>query len=470
MNSSEKQFIEKCKDPVYFCEKVLGVNLWIKQKQILWSIRDNPNTIVVSCNAGGKSFTMACATLWWLFTHKHSLVLTTAPTWRQVVSVLWAEIGRLYTQARVPLGGDFTQGQLKISDKWVALGLPSSEEVRFQGFHAEDILIIFDEAAGIDMPIYTAAAGNLTSKNSRFVLIGNPTSPSGAFYEYSKNPNWNKITISAFDSPAINEPDKYPYLVNAKWIKEREAEWGKDSPMYISRVLGQFPTEGEDTLIPLSWIEAATKRWTERSNKELLVSDHVYLGVDVARYGRDSSVVVTYQPNKVMSIRKHQGRDTVATTHLVTQECISAGSKLIRITIDDTAIGAGVTDNLKHAGYPAVGVNFSQKANNQRHFKRVRDEMYFSMREHFRSGDIAIPPNEALMAQLSGIKYKQIPGGNQIQIESKDEMLERGAQSPDEADALALCLYGAKRIVTARSVHNSQSSGGRSSYKDKQWY
>jgi len=351
METSEATLLQRCKDdPLFFCERVLGVTLWAKQAEIMWSIKDNPNTICVSCNAGGKSFVSACAALWWLYTHKGALVLTTAPTWRQVTSVLWAEIGRLWNNARVPLGGSFTQAKIQIDDKWMALGLPSSEEVRFQGFHAEDILIIFDEAAGIDPHIYTAASGNLTSRNSRWLLIGNPTSPTGMFYEYSKNPNWHKIQISAFDSPAIAYPEKFPFLVNAKWIAEREAEWGKSSPMYISRVLGRFPEEGEDTLIPMSWIDAAIRRWADKSNKELLVSEHVYLGVDVARYGRDSSVVVTYQPNKITGLRKHTGKDTTETVSLVTQECISAGPKLIRITVDDTAIGAGVCDSLKASG------------------------------------------------------------------------------------------------------------------------
>lgn len=473
MNTDERSFLIKCKeDPVFFCEKILGVNLWAKQKEILYSMRDNPNTIAVSCNAGGKSFVSACGVLWFVCTHKDSIVLTSAPTWRQVTSVLWAEITKLYYNAKFPIGGELTTGKLQLGPKWFAIGLPSSEEVRFQGYHAEHILIVFDEAAGIEPHIYTAAQGNLTSANSRLLLIGNPTSPTGMFYEYSKNPNWNRIHISAFDSPACDEPEKYPYLVNRKWIEERATEWGTSSPMYISRVLGEFPVESEETLIPLSWLEAAVKRYESKAGKELLVSDHVYLGCDVARYGSDKSVCATYQPNKILPLKKIQGKDTVAVKHMVNQEALAAAHKLVQITVDDTGVGGGVTDNLRAQMMPVVGVNFNQKAQNRRFFRNARCEIAWNLREVFRAGEIAIPPDDEFINQAASVKYKMDQSTNFIEIESKEEMKARGLKSPDCFWAVALAVYGAKRMRTAPSirpsgVYKNQDDRGR---EDQRWY
>jgi phage terminase large subunit len=473
MTPQEKEFLLKCKtDPVFFAERVLGVHLWQKQKDILYSVRDKENTICVSCNAGGKTFVSAVLVLWFLFAHKDSIVLTTAPTYRQVMSVLWAEIEKMYNGAKYPLGGSFTTGKLELGPKWFALGIPSSEEVRFQGYHAEHILIVFDEAAGIDPPIYTAASGNLTSKNSRWLLIGNPTSPTGMFYEYSNNPNWNRIQISAFDSPAIDEPDKFPYLVNQKWIMEREAEWGKTSPMYVARVLGEFPLESDETLIPLSWLDAAVKRYTERSGKDLLVSEHVYVGVDVARFGSDKSVCASYQPNKILPLKKLQGKDTVAVNKMVNQEVMGAGPRLVQITVDDTGVGGGVTDTLRAQMMPVVGVNFGQKPQNRRFFKNARDEMMWNLREVFRAGEIALPPDDEAINQLAAIKYKMDQRTSFIEIESKEEMKKRGLKSPDCAWAIALAIYGSKRMKSSQShrpigLYRNQEERRQD---DRQWY
>lgn len=473
MTPQEDAFLKAlADDPVLFAEKVLGVQLWSKQKDILYSVRDNQNTICVSCNAGGKSFVSAVLILWFLVTHKDSIVLTSAPTWRQVTAVLWAEISNLYLKARFPIGGELTTGKLQLGPKWFALGLPSSEEVRFQGYHADNILIVFDEAAGIPPEIYTAAQGNLTSKNSRLLLIGNPTSPTGMFYEYSKNPNWNRIQISAFDSPAIEEPDKYPYLVNQKWIMEREAEWGKSSPMYVARVLGEFPLESEDTLIPLSWLEAAVKRYTERTNKDLLVSDHTYLGADIARYGQDKSVCATYQPNKVLPLKKVQGKDTVAVQKMINQEALAAGAKLVQITLDDTGVGGGVTDQLRNQMMPVVGINFNQKAQNRRFFRNARCEIMWNLREVLKAGEIALPPDDELLSQLSSIKYRMDQKTNFIEIETKDEMRERGLKSPDCAWAVALAVWGSKRMKISASIrpHGAFRDQDTRKNNNTKWY
>jgi len=458
--TTEQEFLKRCKDePEFFCAKVLGLNPWEKQIEIMHSVRDNPNTIVVSANAQGKSWVSAAIVLWWLFTHKDSIVLTTAPTYRQIMSVLWAEVAKMYYGARFPLGGDLTTGKIQVDPKWFALGIPSSEEVRFQGYHAEDILVVFDEAAGIEPHIYTAAAGNLTSTNSRFLLIGNPTSPSGMFYEFSKNPNWHCITLNALHSPGYHQPEKYPFLATKKWCEERRQEWGESSPMYQARVLGQFPVEGDDTLIPLSWLNEAVKRYQDLGKKELLISDHTYLGVDVARMGGDKTVCATYQPNKVMPLKKAQGKDLPTVKHLVAQEAIAAGTKLMQISIDSTGLGGGPSGDLRQMGYPVLEVNFAQKANNKRFFKRLKDEIAWNFREVLRAGEIALPPDDELLSQCSSIKYTADQNTGVIEIENKEQQRERGLKSPDCFWAVALAVWGSKRVRVNPQIRQIRYAG-----------
>lgn len=455
MTNEEKDFMKRCKEsPEFFCKKALGIQPWSKQVEIMNSVRDNPNTIVISANAQGKSWVSAAIVLWFLFTHKGSLVATTAPTFRQIMNVLWAEISKMYYGARIPLGGELTTGKLMVDEKekWFALGIPASEEVRFQGLHAEEILVIFDEAAGIPPEIYTAASGNLTSDKSRWLLIGNPTSPTGMFYEYSKNPNWNKITLNALESPAIQFPEKYPFLASKKWCMERAAEWGTSSPMYQARVLGEFPVEGDDTLIPLKWLDDAVKRYMEKSGKDLLVSEHMYIGLDVAAMGNDKTVCATYQPNKILPLKKAQGKELSTVKHLVQGEAIAAGNKLMQITTDDTGLGGGPTSDLRAMGYPVLGVNFANKSQNKRFFRRLKDEIMWNFREVMRAGEIALPPDDELISQLASIKYKIEQSTGLIEIEPKEEMKKRGMKSPDCAWAVALAVWGAKRIKVSPSI------------------
>jgi hypothetical protein len=241
--------------------------------------------------------------------------------------------------------------------------------------------------------------------------------------------------------------------------------------MYVARVLGRFPEEGEDTLLPLSWLNAAVKRYDDKPSKELLVSDHVYLGTDVARYGMDKSVCCVYQPNKVVHLKKLQGKDTTAVTRMCSAEAVSVGNRLVQITVDDTGVGGGVTDQLRMQGYPTVGVNFAQKSTNPRFFRKLKDELMWNVRLHLQAGDIALPPDDELIGQLSSLKYKADQATGLIEIEDKEEMRKRGLKSPDCAWALALALWGSKKIrALPRTVQGARAQERSRSREIERWY
>jgi len=446
------------KDPVSFLREILGVEPWEKQERIIESVRDNANTCVASGHGVGKTFISACATLWFLCTHYGARVITTAPTNRQVESILWAEIWNLYKNSKVPLGGRLLKTSLNLEEKWFALGLSTDDPDRFQGHHAEHVLLVMDEAPGVDPKIYEAAQGILTQTHSKCLLIGNPTCSSGPFFEYFRNKLWNSFHISCYDSPAISDPEKYPALTTMKWIEERKEEWGEHSPMFVARVLGEFPVEGEDTLIPLNWCERAVQRW-HKNEKIKRLTDHVYLGLDVARYGTNKTVLTRFVDPRVEVIKSIQNRSTTEAVNLVIQEAVSAGAKFQQVTVDDTGVGGGAVDRLRDLSYPVIAVNFSQKPSDPFHFKYIRDEMYWHLRELFRSNEIEIPPNDLLISQLSAIKYKINPRSGRIEIESKDEMKKRGLPSPDEMDSLVIAVHGARRQRGSRSYRGRVKTG-----------
>jgi phage FluMu gp28-like protein len=168
--------------------------------------------------------------------------------------------------------------------------------------------------------------------------------------------------------------------------------------------------------------------------------------------GGDKTVSCTYQPNKVLPLRKVQGKELTQVKHMASQDAMAAGAKLIQMTIDSTGLGGGPTDDLRQMGYPVLGVNFAQKAQNLRFFKRLKDEIMWNVREVFRAGEIAIPPDDELIGQLSSIKYKIDQVSGVIEIESKEDYKKRGLKSPDCAWALALALWGSKRVKVSPRI------------------
>ena len=194
-------------NPNKFAKHVLGVEPWGKQRDILSAIAHNRKVAVRSCNGAGKTFTAAVAVLWWLMSYDNAIVITTAPSERQVKELLWREIRQLYMPRRDTIGGKLTRTRLDFASNRYAYGFSTNTEDRFQGFHSGNILVIVDEASGVDEFIYYAISGILTTQNAKLLLIGNPHGLAGTFYDaFHKNrKGYHTVHISAFDTPAFTE-------------------------------------------------------------------------------------------------------------------------------------------------------------------------------------------------------------------------------------------------------------------------
>ena len=446
----ERLFRRGKNDPAFFVENVVGTTtLWHKQIEIANSVRDNFRTAVRSCNGAGKTFISAAIVAWFLTSHVNSIVISTAPTSRQVRELLWQEINNIKVNSNYPLGGETTLVQWTLGPKWFALGLSTDDPNRFQGFHAEHILGVIDEAAGVDSPIWEAMDAILTSYGARLLVIGNPTEPSGEFFNAFSSPLYNKIHISAFDTPnftdfGITEEDiandtwqekitgdfRYPALITPKWVAERRIEWGEDSPAYQARVKGNFPLIGTDTMIPLGWVLRAKERPCVYND-----DDDCFMAVDVARYGDDDSVI---------GIRRGNSLTRKEVFHHADVHALSKAAKFIAdeehpkwIKVDVVGIGAGVADNLRAWGYPAVDYVAQGRAWNADKFVNRRTESWYLTREKFRKDLINIPPDDVLIGQLTATKYDFDVAGR-YRLESKDKIKARGLPSPDHADVVVM--------------------------------
>lgn len=440
--------------PVEWVTVAFGDDLWAKQKEILESLRDNRRTAVITCHGIGKSFISSRAIQWFSQNFPDSKTISTAPSFRQVEDIIWREVRASRAKARIPLAGKFNKTAIDIDANWFALGLSTNEPDRFQGFHAVDILLVIDEAAGVNEEIFEASEGIVSSDNARVIYFGNPTSVAGTFYQVSKSSTFNVIHISAFDTPnfthfgitvedirkntwteKITGPLPRPYLVTPDWVHDKYERWGETHPMWQARVLGQFPNQSERTLIPLDLIEKAIVKYED---KKYDIGSGEQIGVDVARYGVDKTIFCYRLGEAALDWREFTTQDTYVTgQNLSTFMQTHPGTQAF---VDEPGVGVGVIDPLKHTmfGHLVHGINTGRAAKDPEHYENLRAELYFHLRELFFQGKIAIPPDEELKAQLAGLEYTV--KNNRLFIEKKEDMKKRGLDSPDKADALALAF------------------------------
>ena len=445
--------------PVAFAREVLGVELWAKQAEVLNALTEHRRVAVKAGNGLGKGFCAAVALLW--FVHAHpggAIALSTAPTFRQVRHILWRQIRRLYRPAAKTLGGEMLHTRWDLADNRYALGLSADGADQFQGFHSPNVFIVVVEAEGVSEEIYEAIESVMTSADPLLLLIGNPTSMSGAFRRafHEERNIYRTITISALESPNVQAGKVViPGLTTAAWVEERREIWKEGTPIYQARVLGEFSDQGKDTLIPLSQIEAAVKgpiidavSWTIDSEtvigSERTAQEAVTIAVDVARFGPDSSIILRRRGDVVEEIQSLRHKDTMQLVGRVSAAIRE--HRPSRVLIDEIGIGAGVVDRLRELGHSVRGVNVAHKSRDEERFVNLRAEGYWRLRERFSSGRITIPYDRQLIRELSSLRFSY-DSMDRLRIESKDEMRKRGLSSPDRADALMLAFLGSRKRV-----------------------
>jgi hypothetical protein len=437
--------------PAAFMDEVLGWSPWQKQRDIAQALVEQQRVSVVSCNGAGKTAVAARLLLWFVQTRRNAVVVTTAPTWHQV-GLLWREVRSAFHSSSTPLLGEVLSHRLEIASSWYATGLSTDREERFQGYHAsgstpgEDggLLVIVDEASGVDDPIFDAMRGYLTSPNCYVLLIGNGNRAQGAFYESHQRGPWERFSISAHDVPA--------HIMDRDWIAEQGEYWGEDSAQYVVRVLGKFPEEGSDFQLIPRWLleKAATSRPTE--------SPGAYLGLDVARGGGDQSVAVVTIDGVVEAVDAWDSRDLMVTAQRTLELASRHGVPGDHVSVDVSGIGAGVVDRLREAGLPVNAIDFGGPCEgdwtwllgSDAKFLNRKAELHWAGRMALTNGYASIPSKFAktLWRQLEWTNYEYNERGV-LRMESKDKLRARFGASPDYADAwyISLCRTSSRSRI-----------------------
>jgi len=421
-------------DPTGFARERLRCEPWSKQRQVFDYLKEpNARVSVRSCNGVGKTHLAAASALWFLYSFSPCRVVTTAPKLQQLRNSLWAEI-RL-AHARSGLQGECGSLALRLTDDQFAIGQTATEATSFQGLHAPHILVIAEEAAGLEEPIWEGIDALLTSGDARLLIIGNPTSSSGRFYDshHSTRDLYRTVHISALDSPNFTGevvPEGLSRsLITRAWVERQAQEWGEDSPLYRARVLGEFPDQAEGSLIALSWLERAKE-------SDLPAGQHpIEAGLDVARQGGCENVLAIRQGPRLLHLEAWRSDDLMQTAGRAAAAIRDWSITTLRV--DATGMGSGVLDRLREQGLPAVGVWVGDRPRDPERFTMLRDEIAWGLRERLREGEMSGLTDSRTMAQLSALKYSFDSRGR-IRVESKDEMSRRGLPSPDRADAVVL--------------------------------
>jgi hypothetical protein len=439
----EPRFDRFRSDPVGFAREVLAIEPWEAQERLIraFALHD-----LVACRSGhktGKSTAFACVALWFVSCFERARVIVTAPTHRQVKAIFWKEFKRLYNRARVPLGGnlhELPESGLQYPDGREVVGFFTKDAEKMAGYSGPAMLFLIDEASGVPDSIYMALEGNRAG-GAKVGAFSNPTQLSGFFYDaFHKDLGWDLHHLSSVDAAERGPPGQG--LATRGWCEEKLRTWGRTNPLYEVRVAGNFPKQGSHVVIPLALVEAAVARYEDTTADGELV-----LGVDVARFGDDDSVIAARRGRKVLGFYAVNGLDTVAVAAMVRNVADSlrmTPGEVVSVHVDVIGVGGGVADQLREDGNRGrirlVEVNVAESSTQPDQFPDRRSELWFGIHSFLANGG-AIPDDSILLGDLIAPAYSFDEKGRR-KVESKKEIKKRLGRSPDRADALGLATFG----------------------------
>lgn len=444
LTNREKRAIYYRAMPDVWIAEVTGEKPWRKQTEILRALALHRRVAVASCNSAGKSWLAARAAAWFLANFYPAVVVTTAPTDRQVRRILWKEIHSLFNRAKrngINLGGKLLTKSWEFTEEHFAFGFATRDydPDAFQGIHSDNVLVIVDEAAGISESIWEGVMSVVRGQNAKLLAIGNPTNLSGTFYNAFTAKGWWTTHISAFETPNLQGKGiVIPGLITEQDIEDAREDWGEGSFLWQSRILGIFPDKVEDTLISLSWVEAA-------ANQDFEPEGPVEVACDVARYGSDSTVFVARRGPLLIAGEEHTQLSTMETAGRLIDFVRRHNAMVVKV--DAVGIGAGVYDRLKEVlrDVLVLEMNAGGTPIDASAYADAGTEWWHNLAKKLHAGEIGgrLFGDRRVMRELTSRRYRYLSDGR-MKLETKEEMRKKGLKSPDWGDAIAMAYAGVK--------------------------
>ena len=415
-------------EPVTFVREVLRERPYDKQVEILSAVARSRRVSVVGCNGSGKDWAAGRALLWWLHSRSPAKAIVTGPTSRQVDDIVWNEIRAAYSRASGRLGGRmFRTSRYELDEQSFALGFATNSPYNLQGFHSPNLLVVITEA-------HAMRQGDIDAirrlNPSRLLMTGNPFVSAGTFFDshHSRRELYYTVQIGALDTPNIREQRVVvPGMITQQDIDDRKEEWGEESALYIGSVLGKFPENLDDVVVPL-WAA------TEAAKRDMKPEGPLVVACDVARFGHDKTVVIQRQGPVARIAWRVRGHDTMKIAGFLKTYCDDHDVETL--VVDDTGVGGGVVDRLRELRLgrthllPFIA---GKTAEDETHFFNRGAEVWWAMRSSYLAREIDTEDDSALIGQVSSREYS-VRSDGRIRLQSKETMY----RSPDEADALAM--------------------------------
>lgn len=384
----------------------------------------------------GKSALVAWLIDWAMSTMVDTRGVVTANTEAQLKGKTWPELAKWHALSMTRELFKFTATAFFSADpahekNWRIDLVPWSENntEAFAGLHNEGrrLLLVFDEASAIPNKIWEVAEGALTDENTEIIWVtfGNPTRNQGRFHDCfnSLKHRWNHGSIDSRTVPGTNKAQ----------IEKWRQDYGEDSDFFRVRVKGQAPRASFNQYIGQDLVQGARTRTMDYSRPTVAL-----LGVDVARFGTNESVICTRLGRDARSFppKRYLGYSITQLAGEVAEHINYLRGLNLRVVtfIDGGGVGGGVVDILRDLGYEVNEVLFGAQADNPRRYFNKRAEMYGRMREWLRVGHI---PEDSDQFEREACAVLYTMPRDVIQLERKEVLYDREGFSPDEADALA---------------------------------
>lgn len=384
-------------------------------------------------------------------------------TWDNLKDNLWAELSKWqqkseylstcfkWTKERL-FANDHSETWFLSARSW-SKSANSEEQGRvLSGIHSKYVLFLIDESGDIPVPVLKAANQAMTAEFGKIVQAGNPTSHEGMLYAAVVNQADEWFVIKITGDP--DDPERSPRIPIEHARKQIEL-YGRDDPWVKAYILGEFPESSINTLLSLKEVEASLGKHLTPDKYDWAQKR---LGVDVARFGMDTTVIFPRQGLAAFKFVEMRG----ARSHDIAARVMAAKAKWnseVELVDGTGGFGAGVVDSLIQAGQSPMEIHFSGKAINPKYFNK-RSEMWFEMSEWIKRGG-ALPKDMSLKKELLAPTYSFKNG--KLYVEEKDQIKQRLGYSPDRADALALTFaipdMPKREVMLERAVYQGSELG-----------
>jgi len=435
-------------NPAEFVRRFLpSVEMRDYQERMLEAVANNKRVAIYAPRGVGKTAPLAWLIHWYALTREKRRqqwkILTVASSWLQLTQYLWQEVHKWSRELQWDIiGTEYDSKQLQLKslalDYGKAFSASCSDPNKLEGAHADEILVLIDEAKGVPPAIWDALEGIGTAGTTQFIAVSTPSMPVGRFYDICSGKrgytDWAVQRITVED--AIREGS-----MDERYLEKRKQQWGEDSAVYRQHILGEFAGVSEGRLIELSWLERAVK---STGGEEPVVK---HIGVDVAEYGDDETVLAFYTGSGIEKIETYTGTNLMEVVGRVINAS-NAGS--VPVSVDSIGVGAGVYARLTEQGIYAKRYMASERAVDSRYLNK-RAESYWNLRDRLQEGTLTLPDDPMLREELLSIQW-ELNSAGKIKIVAKDKIKKTLGRSPDRADAVAMAVYEPTERISPNDI------------------